>query len=138
MAGVGTDTRSLNLTDWMKHGVTNLYASLTRTSPHSSVNATDATSTFSNSYGSVMSPNAVVVVNGQKIDAELLKENYEGLRGATAHIDLEWGDVKEESTEGAGYDSGTVVGEYTITRSLRFRIRVGPAQAKTKIRFRAE
>ncbi|KAL5536209.1 hypothetical protein ACEPAF_30 [Sanghuangporus sanghuang] len=84
-----------------------------------------------------------VVVNGEEMSRDKFKEEVKAQRAAMLKADVKFEDLKEEAageqSEG-GTDSGPSIikGTWTVTRSLKFRIRAAPAQIHRVSTFEAK
>ncbi|KAF5355124.1 hypothetical protein D9756_005712 [Leucocoprinus leucothites] len=108
-----------NLVDWFKERFTPLYQ----------ISAGATEDSLSTQLDSMFEKNAHIIHNHEPID---LAKFTEGLRASSAAVvkaDVEWKEVMSSVGRTSGMDQdGIVSGYFIVTRSLRFRIRVGPAQ----------
>jgi len=79
----------------------------------------------------LFTPDAQITLNGAVLSPEKYNEHITEQRGAAPRIDVVWGDVLAKPE--AESCSILFKGSYTITRSLKFRLRAGPMQTLTHI-----
>ncbi|KAL5513827.1 hypothetical protein ACEPAH_4228 [Sanghuangporus vaninii] len=80
-----------------------------------------------------------VVVNGEEMSRDKFKEEVKAQRAAMLKADVKFEDLKEEATGGQSESGPSIIkGTWTVTRSLKFRIRAAPAQIHRVSTFEAK
>ncbi|KAI9441928.1 hypothetical protein H4582DRAFT_1935943 [Lactarius indigo] len=79
----------------------------------------------------LFTPDAQITVNGEVLSLEKFDEHIKVQRGGATRVDILWEDVLASPED----DSRSVLfkGSYTITRSLKFRLRAAPMQTLTHV-----
>ncbi|KAI5115784.1 hypothetical protein M0805_003344 [Coniferiporia weirii] len=72
-------------------------------------------------------------------DREKMREDVRAARGAMQAADVKFDDVRCEIDSGSetGIETGMVRGTWTVTRSMKFRVRAAPAQMQRVATFEA-
>ncbi|KAI5118643.1 hypothetical protein M0805_000019 [Coniferiporia weirii] len=117
---------SPDLGTWTRACLTALY-----TAPVS-----DGDTAFTRAFDHAFAPAARVHVG---LDREKMREDVRAARGAMQAADVKFDDVHCEVDSGSetGIETGTVRGTWTVTRSMKFRIRATPAQMRRVATFEA-
>ena len=96
---------------------------------------------------SLFEDDATIILNHVPVSLKEFSDQFAALRAAAVSEQVEWKDIQEmavtdgdegETAASAAPAEEIVAGCYIVTRSLRFRIRVTPAQSKSHIVFSAK
>ncbi|KAF8628614.1 hypothetical protein AX15_003808 [Amanita polypyramis BW_CC] len=96
-------------------------------------------------FSHTFNDDARIMMNHKLISLDDFQSNLARRRFAEVGTVIEWKDIVESKIEGGkeesgppSVDEGIVAGVYVITRSLRLRIRAGPAQTQSHVVFSAK
>ncbi|KAF8635326.1 hypothetical protein AX17_003945 [Amanita inopinata Kibby_2008] len=94
-------------------------------------------------FKAMFADEAKIVVNHEQVSVREYWEEVEKRRFAVVGESVEWRDVLERAGTGTGGgdgegEEGIVAGSYVLTRSLKFRVRVTPAQTTSHVVFSAK
>ncbi|KAJ8482336.1 hypothetical protein ONZ45_g14814 [Pleurotus djamor] len=113
---------STSLSSWYQEHATQLFRVPQAGEEDDLVAAFDAT--FSSAVQTTL--------NGEDISREKLFENIKLIRASSIHIDVAFGNIIEAPLkQDEPSTAGLIAGQVVITRSLKIRIRVTPAQNET-------
>ncbi|KAI5116136.1 hypothetical protein M0805_003236 [Coniferiporia weirii] len=117
---------SPDLGTWTRARLTALY-----TAP-----ASEGDTAFTRAFDHAFAPAARMHAG---LDREKMREDVRAARGAMQAADVKFDDVRCEIDSGSetGIETGTVRGTWTVTRSMKFRIRAAPAQMRRVATFEA-
>ncbi|KAH6897899.1 hypothetical protein BKA70DRAFT_744903 [Coprinopsis sp. MPI-PUGE-AT-0042] len=72
-----------------------------------------------------------IVVNGEELSVDEFMQQLQSVAATTTKAVVTWGKVSESENG----DQSAVTGSFTVARTMKFRIRVGPAQTNESISF---
>ncbi|KAH7916107.1 hypothetical protein BJ138DRAFT_1109026 [Hygrophoropsis aurantiaca] len=95
--------------------------------------------TFHNAFDAAFSPKCEVFASQESSESiETLKEQLLARRAATVNSKVDWDNTPTLESNEAVAGPAAIDGSFVVTRSLKFRIRAGPAQRLTHVVFEAK
>jgi len=113
---------SPDLQTWAQSKITALYSA-------------ESDEDLQHAFESALSSSAQIRMNNEAMQRDDLKSDLLSRRGAAASATVEW--VKHEVTA-KDEQAGRFNGEFTVKRSMRYRIRAAPAQLHTNVTVTAQ
>ncbi|KAI0264215.1 hypothetical protein BC834DRAFT_884290 [Gloeopeniophorella convolvens] len=114
-----TDSSPTQLQEWAQSALASLY-SLDQDPPTQTLFTSDAQ----------------ITINDEAFTPDTFHERLSGLRGAASRVNISWEEAR--ATLNADSDSALFEGIYTITRSLKLRLRAAPMQSLTHAKVQAQ
>ncbi|KAL0955435.1 hypothetical protein HGRIS_001679 [Hohenbuehelia grisea] len=122
-----------SLKSWFKDQINGLYS--LHSSSESEGDASAPQKAFEVAFDGTFADKALIRVNGDDVDLPKFKDSVSASGFAATSSQVDWADdvkVEEDS------NGGTISGSYTLTRTLKFRIRAAPAVRKSRVNFVAK
>jgi len=115
-----------DLESWVKEKLESLY-----------LNKVDGD--FDSYFDSVFAPEVQLTVNDEPVSRDQFKQDVKNFQFAATSGKVDWDHIEVKAKdETKPNEAGTVTGQDTITRSLRFRVRASQMQTQRQSSFEAE